>query len=63
MLGSMPWPVTTHDLAPGDAKSAELDLAQLNKVLTSEVKIFAFTHVSNTLGVINPVAQLCAGPD
>jgi len=37
-----------------------LDLAQLNKVLTSEVKIFAFTHVSNTLGVINPVAQLCA---
>jgi cysteine desulfurase/selenocysteine lyase len=29
-------------------------------VLTPEVKVFAFTHVSNTLGVINPVAELCA---
>ena len=37
-----------------------LDLAQLDKVLTPEVKIFAFTHVSNTLGVINPAAGLCA---
>jgi cysteine desulfurase/selenocysteine lyase len=37
-----------------------LDLAQLDQVLTSEVKIFAFTHVSNTLGVINPAAELCA---
>lgn len=37
-----------------------LDLAQLDKVLTPEVKIFAFTHVSNTLGVINPAADLCA---
>ena len=37
-----------------------LDLSKLDQVLTSEVKIFAFTHVSNTLGVINPVAMLCA---
>ncbi|MCX6949625.1 MAG: cysteine desulfurase [Opitutae bacterium] len=37
-----------------------LDLTQLDQVLTSEVKIFAFTHVSNTLGVINPAAMLCA---
>ncbi|MSU46163.1 MAG: cysteine desulfurase [Lacunisphaera sp.] len=36
-----------------------LDLAQLAKVLTPEVKVFAFTHVSNTLGVINPAAELC----
>ena len=40
--------------------SGLLDLAQLDRVLTPEVKIFAFTHVSNTLGVINPAAQLCA---
>ena len=40
--------------------SGQLDLAKLADVLTSEVKIFAFTHVSNTLGVINPAAQLCA---
>jgi cysteine desulfurase/selenocysteine lyase len=39
--------------------SGLLDLAQLDKVLTPEVKIFAFTHVSNTLGVINPAAELC----
>ncbi len=45
-------------IVPGD--SGLLDLAQLDRVLTPEVKIFAFTHVSNTLGVINPAAQLCA---
>ena len=27
---------------------------------TSSVKLFAFTHVSNTLGTVNPVADLCA---
>ncbi|HVU35405.1 MAG TPA: cysteine desulfurase [Opitutaceae bacterium] len=37
-----------------------LDLANLETLLTPEVKVFAFTHVSNTLGVINPAAQLCA---
>ena len=37
-----------------------LDLAQLDSLLTSEVKLVAFTHVSNSLGTINPVADLCA---
>src|SRR4029434_7234915 len=37
-----------------------LDLDQLPSLLTPEVKIFAFTHVSNSLGTINPVAELCA---
>ncbi len=37
-----------------------LDLASLDRVLTPEVKLFAFTHVSNTLGTINPAAELCA---
>lgn len=36
-----------------------LDLAQLPQLLTSEVKLFGFTHVSNSLGTINPVAELC----
>src|SRR6267378_7615026 len=36
-----------------------LDLAQLPKLLTPDVKLFAFTHVSNSLGTINPVAELC----
>ena len=43
-----------------DGDSGLLDLSKLDSVLTPEVKIFAFTHVSNTLGVINPAAQLCA---
>lgn len=37
-----------------------LDLAQVDALLTPEVKLFAFTHISNTLGVINPAAALCA---
>jgi cysteine desulfurase/selenocysteine lyase len=37
-----------------------LDLSQLDRLLTPEVKMFAFTHASNTLGTINPVKELCA---
>jgi len=37
-----------------------LDLVQLSSLLTPEVKLFAFTHISNSLGTINPVAELCA---
>lgn len=36
-----------------------LALEQLSSLLTREVKLFAFTHVSNSLGTINPVAHLC----
>ncbi len=37
-----------------------LDLAQLDRLLTPEVKLFAFTQLSNTLGTINPARELCA---
>src|SRR6266705_321921 len=37
-----------------------LELDQLSLLLTPEVKLFAFTHISNSLGTINPVAELCA---
>jgi len=37
-----------------------LDLSRLDQLLTPEVKLFAFTHISNTLGTINPAAELCA---
>ena len=37
-----------------------LDLLALKTMLTPQVKVFAFTHVSNTLGGINPVTELCA---
>ena len=36
-----------------------LDLAALDRLLTPQVKVFAFTHISNTLGTINPIAELC----
>jgi cysteine desulfurase / selenocysteine lyase len=36
-----------------------LALEQLEQLLRPEVKLFAFTHVSNSLGTINPVAELC----
>src|SRR6478609_7115918 len=37
-----------------------LALESLEQFLTPEVKLFAFTHVSNSLGTINPVKELCA---
>lgn len=37
-----------------------LVLDRLGEFLTPEVKIFAFTHISNSLGTINPAADLCA---
>jgi len=37
-----------------------LDLDRLDHLLTSQVKLFAMVHVSNTLGTVNPVAELCA---
>src|SRR5881296_4458148 len=36
-----------------------LDVEQLSSLLTPEVKLFAFTQISNSLGTINPVAELC----
>jgi cysteine desulfurase/selenocysteine lyase len=36
-----------------------LELGALDRVLTPEVKLFAFAHISNSLGTINPVTDLC----
>jgi cysteine desulfurase/selenocysteine lyase len=37
-----------------------LDLSRLDEFLTPDVKLFAMTHISNTLGTVNPVEELCA---
>ncbi|MEN9576287.1 MAG: hypothetical protein RL514_4142 [Verrucomicrobiota bacterium] len=37
-----------------------LDLDKLDSLLTAEVKLFAMVHISNALGTLNPVADLCA---
>lgn len=36
-----------------------LDLSRLDECLTKDVKLFAMTHISNSLGTINPVADIC----
>lgn len=38
---------------------AGLDLSNLDRILSERTKLFAFTHVSNTMGVVNPAAQMC----
>lgn len=38
----------------------ELDLDHIDSLLTEQVKIFSFVHVSNSLGTINPAKELIA---
>ena len=40
--------------------SGELDLSELETIVDETTKVFAFTHVSNVLGTINPVDTLVA---
>ena len=40
--------------------SGVLDVSKLDELLTPEVKIFSFVHISNTMGTINPAAEWCA---
>jgi cysteine desulfurase/selenocysteine lyase len=37
-----------------------LDLRRPRNLLTPQVKLFAFVHISNSLGTINPARELCA---
>ena len=37
----------------------ELDLDALYRQMTGDVRLLAFTHVSNVLGTVNPVAEIC----
>ena len=37
----------------------ELDLQQLYALLTPEVKLLSLAHVSNVLGTVNPVREIC----
>ena len=44
---------------PVTGDEGTLDLTELDALL-SDVKLLSFTHISNALGTINPVADLCA---
>lgn len=37
-----------------------LDLSNLDELLAPPTKLFAMPHISNSLGTVNPVAELCA---
>ena len=40
---------------PINGDAGLLDLGQLDAFLTSDVKLLAMTHISNSLGTINPI--------
>ena len=44
---------------PINGDRSMLDLGRLDEFLTSEVKLLAMTHISNSLGTINHVAEYC----
>ena len=48
------------DFLPVSGDEGHLDLSRLDEKLASGVKFLGITHISNSLGVINPVAELCA---
>jgi cysteine desulfurase/selenocysteine lyase len=37
-----------------------LDLSGLDALLTKQVKLLSMVHISNSMGTVNPVAELCA---
>jgi len=45
---------------PVTGSTGLLDLSRLDEFLTSKVKLLAMTHISNSLGTINPVGEFCA---
>jgi cysteine desulfurase / selenocysteine lyase len=42
----------------------QLDLSRLEEWFTPEIKLLALTHISNSLGTVNPIADICrrSGP-
>ncbi|RYZ69813.1 MAG: cysteine desulfurase [Lysobacteraceae bacterium] len=47
--------IRVAELAP----DGSLDLAALHAAMTGEVKLLALAHVSNVLGTVNPVREIC----
>ena len=44
---------------PITGDDGRLDMTQVDALLTREVKLLAMVHISNSLGTINPVNELC----
>ena len=45
---------------PVTGDEGTLDLSKLDALFTSQVKLLSLVHISNSMGVVNPVAELCA---
>ena len=45
---------------PVTGDEGTLDLSKLDTLLTSQVKLLSLVHISNSMGFVNPVAELCA---
>jgi len=45
---------------PVTGDDGRLDMTRVDAMLTREVKLLAMVHISNSLGTINPVDELCA---
>jgi len=61
----VPWQLLTERTGakliylPVTGDEGLLDLSQLDSLLTKEVKLFGMVHISNSMGTVNPVAELC----
>jgi cysteine desulfurase / selenocysteine lyase len=62
----VPWQILAERIGiqlvylPVTGERGLLELGRLEEWLTRDIKLFAITHISNTLGTVNPVAELCA---
>ena len=45
---------------PVTGDEGTLDLSKFDSLLTSQVKLLSMVHISNSMGTVNPVAELCA---
>src|SRR5579859_1272289 len=45
---------------PVTGDEGTLDLTKVDSLLTERVKMLAMVHISNSMGTVNPVAELCA---
>ena len=45
---------------PVTGDDGALNLSKLDELLTPQVKLLSLVHISNSMGVLNPVAELCA---
>ena len=45
---------------PVTGDEGTLDLSQLDSLLTPQVKLLSLVHISNSMGTVNPVGEICA---